>query len=413
MRSRGWDDVDKPSRPAGIFLQVDPGDTVVVRVLDDEPENMRVHQIRQGSGEDEKFASVPETESPDDSYVMDMTDLYPAVPRHAIRVAVLDEEGEIEDIKVLMGGKQIFGQLKDFVLRHGDIREYDIEITRKGEGRKTEWFCTTAPSSFDLDVEMICEEFLTDEWGWDVLFPDVTGEDQKRILDQAGIDLNINPVEELMAEMDVEDALGVCVDFGKYGPDKFPPNGKTFGDILVIEASYIDWIAHQATSPTDLVRAAARLVVQHMEELLDGRSAGQIAGSKKKKAPPKKKKARKKASPPEPEEPEEGESEDEDEEEEAPKPKRRPARKKPGKKTPPPEDEEEDEDEEEEEKPKGKAGKADRDALVADINEAFNSDSRFEDAMEIVSVIREHGNGKTRVKDLTIGQLKKLLEAVK
>jgi hypothetical protein len=55
----------------------------------------------------------------------------------------------------------------------------------------------------------------------------------------------------------------------------------------------------------------------------------------------------------------------------------------------------------------------DRAVLLAQINEAFAENERFSDHMVIIKAIQQHGDGKTRVKDLTDEQLESLLDDIR
>lgn len=432
----GWNDVDRKTG-GGRYLSLEDGETKRVRILDEEPHTILLHKISQNVDGEEVFITVPATLKADDDFVNAATNRYPPVPQHNLRVLVYDEDGDPDQIMVLSGGVQIFRPLKAFYQRYGDVREFDIEITRDGEKRDTKYSVTMCPKSHEIDLDEWSEKLSEDEsLAWDTLFPPITAEEQEKMIDEAGIDITYDPVLEIMEDMDIDEALGTRLTFGKYGPDKFPPKGKTIGEVLAIDSGWLEWAAENVTSD-DTVAAAARMAVQHMGEIEAGTKKGRKALPKGKKVeeaqtPPRSSKSAgkgKKAAPvadPEPEDENDasdelealmdewplkkdpgdylrdfpkgpqaklakqivalrGEDDDEPDEEEAPKSKAR---------------------------AKGKKGEVDRDALIKDINKAFDASDRFSEAMEIVDVIKKHGNGKTKIKDLTVPEMQALLEEI-
>lgn len=422
----GWAEVDKP-RGSLIFLSLEDGETKRIRILDEEPYTAYVHKISQMVDNEDVFLTVPATEAPDDDFINANTKRYPTTAVHCLRVAVYDEKGEVEGVKVLQGGIQIFRPLKQFWSRYGDIRKFDVEITRNGTKRDTEYQVTLAPDSNDIDLDEWTEHAQTDEsLDWGVLFPPITPEDQQKMLERAKIDITYDPAEEIAAEMEVDEALSMYCTLNKYGPKAYPPKGKTIGEILVIDAGYVEWIAENVTSD-DTLAAAARVAVRHMN--------GELESGGSKKQLPKPSPARKTATPPKAPAKSAGtkgkatEAQDDTGEEgqqpewtlrmspeeylekfpkgpkaalarqlsgaEEPAPARpAPARSTPAKQA----------------KPAGKSGE--RDSLISRANAAFESNPEYAEASDIVEVIKKHGNGKTRIKDLTDAQLEALVEEV-
>jgi len=377
-----WDDVDK-KRGGGSssFLKLEAGEAVQFRVLDESPHTAYVHKITQqvekddDSGEtQEVFRTIPATPDLDDDYIEQNSTRWPAEPVFALRVYAYgkDDEGEV---KVLQGGRQIFKQLKDLYESNGDLREFDCKLKREGKGRDTKYTVTAVVRSKDIDVEEIIESF-DDSLDFDVLFPSVTAEDQKRMLKEAKLDIAYDPAREIAENMDLDDALDVRVTFGKY-------KGKTIGELVAIDAGYVEWMADNVSSD-DTIRAAAMIAAERLDE---------IDAPKPKKALPKpkddkKSKSAKKSAKP---------ASSDDDEQEDDKPARTAASKKADAKK----------------KPASQAKSSlERDALMEKVNDVFENNEKYEDAMEIVKVIKKHGNGKTRIKDLNEEQLRSLLDDI-
>lgn len=354
----GWSDVDRKGG-GGRYLSLEDGETRRVRILDEEPHTILLHKISQVVDDEDVFITVPATPKADDDYVNQKTKRYPALPQHNLRVLVFDDNGDPESIQVLAGGVQIFRPLKQFHQRYGDVRQFDVEISRDGEGLKTKYSVTMVPDSYEVDLDEWLEELESDDaLQWETLFPPITAEEQEKMIDEAGIDIEYDPVLEIMEEMDVEEALATRLTFGKYGPDKYPPKGKTIGEVLAIDSGWMEWAAENVTSD-DTIAAAARIAVQHMGEVEAPKAKKKVSsGSKSKKgtkASSKKTKAKGK-----------------------------------GKKG-------------------AEEGSESRDSLISRINAAFDQNEEFTEAMEIVEVIKKHGNGKTKIKDLTVDEMESLL----
>lgn len=282
----GWDEVGKEERGESRFLIIDPDTYVTVRVLDEAPYTTFIHRVAQKVKGEDKFAIIQATEDPDDDFIDANSRYYPRRRQHAMRVVVMDDEGDPDDVKVLRGGNQIFGQLKTLYERHGDLREFDIIIKRTGERRDTQYHVSASPSSADIDLDAWVD-YMNDleELEFDQLFPPVTGEEQQRQLTAAGIDIFYDPIAEIAAEMSVEEALETHIPFGQFGPDNYPPHGKTIQEVLAIDAGYVSWIAESATSNHD-VAAAAQVAVGDMDAIAAPTRSKKIGPAKKAKSKP-------------------------------------------------------------------------------------------------------------------------------
>ena len=452
----GWGEVDKPrSGSDSRFVACQDGESVVLRIIDMEPGSIRVHQIStvNSSGE-EVFRSIQETPKPDDDIIDQNTNRFPAMDRHAIRCVVYDEDDEPDGIRVLVGGKQVFKQLKALFVRHGDLTEFDVTLSREGTGRETTWSISASPQSNEIDVEEWQEELENDDqWEYNVLFPPITPEQQEQILKEADIDITYDPVIDIMEDMTMEEALKTRLTFGKYGPEKMPPNGKTIKQIWKIDQGWIIWAANNVTS-NDQVAAACRFVVENTKAIEKGSSTKEISSGKKPKKDKKKKvkKSKKEVPPPEPEEEsgeeEEEESEGEDEvdrdswEEEGYKgtPEKYLARwyGKGGKKEQialalailtseglewdedsrssfDPDDEDdsdkdEDEDGDEESEEYDDPEDMNMDELNSAIKDFFSDDDDYDDPLNIVAIVERFGKGKSRLRDLNEKQMRKLFK---
>ncbi len=449
---KGWGEVDKPrSGGDSRFVACAAGESVTLRIIDMEPDSFRVHQIAtvNSSGE-EVFRQIQETDKPDDDYIDQHTNRFPAMDRHAIRCVIYDEDGEPDQIKILVGGKQIFKQLKQLFDKHGDITEFDVELSREGKGRETTWTIGATPKSHDIDVEEWQEELENDsQWEYENLFPSITPEQQQKILEEADIDITYDPVVEIMEEMTLKEATKTRLTFGKYGPEKMPPNGKTVGQIWKIDQGWIIWAAQNVTS-NDQVAAACRFMVDNTKAVEKGsEETKEIASGKKDKRVKDKKKGKKdkkkaKAEP----EPSEEEGTEEEEEDGSPQeeidrdswegegykgtPEKYLARwfgkggkeaqidlaieilKSEGlewdadKRASFDPDEKVDEPEDEEDDDEGyDPDEMDRDEMFEVIKEIFAED--YDDPTEIVDITKKFGKGKSRLRDLKEKQMRKLL----
>lgn len=372
----GWGDVNKGAlgqNSSGRILKIESGQTKTIRLLDEEPETTYVHKIEQEVNGEKVFRTIPATESLDDNIIQNGSRRWPAQPQHGMRcVEVIDGEA-VGEIQVLVGGKQIYGDtgLKKLYDRYGTkdprgLCAYDIDITRVGKERDTTYSVSMAPTHADLDLDALLAEIEQDPaLSWDAIFPRVTSADQQRLLDQAGFDLSYDPAEDIAAEMTLDDAMETAISAGKY-------KDRLMSEIVVVDAGYISWMADNFTSD-DRVAAAARVVTRNIDQI--------AAPTKRAALPPRSGKG----AAPEPT----GDTQ-------AARPARAGSKTAPvaRKATPAPEE----------------ASGPDRQALISQINDRMASDEKFEDAMEIATIVKKHGGGKTRLRDLSADQLGSLLE---
>lgn len=430
MSPYGWDEVGKQRKGDSRFIILGDGDTVRLRLLDEVPYTFFQHRISQPDFENEGeeiFITVPATDKADEDYIDARTNRYPAEPRHAIRAAVLDDDGEVEAIKVLVGGVQIFRPLKRFYQKHGSVTGYDVEVHRDGEGLRTSYEVDPAVDSFEVDVEDLAAQVEEDEsLEFEKLFPTATPEEQEKMIEEAGIDLDWDPVAEIIEDMTVDEALETHVDFGQYGKEHYPPKGKTVREILAIDAGWIEWAAREVTSD-NYVAAACRMAVNNMEAI--ERPKGKKGKQKKIKGKTSKKQQEEPEPEPEDQEPEDLPTRDDWDFKSTVEAYLARWYENNGKKVPlalqilegegkewdpvageaveigsasePSEDEDEPE------------GDMSRDELLRAITDVFAEDEEtWGDAMEVVKVIKKHGDGKTRIKDLKVEQLESLYDDI-
>lgn len=360
-----WQDVDKGSARGGAsgrFLALEAGESVRIRVLDEEPFTTRVHKISQPVGPNgtEVFRTIPATASVDDNYILRHNSRrYPDVMQYNMRVFVYGktEAGQFTaekgEIKILQGGPAIFKPLRELYTQNGSLNQFDIIVKREGEGRDTQYFVTANPTSFPVDVAALTAGMASDEsWVWENIFPPITGEDQMKMLQEANFNVHYDPAAALASSMSVDQAKNVKFTFGKH-------KGKTLNEVLVLDAGYIEWAADTVTSNDELA-AACRVVVKSMASL----EAGTTAPTPKAVAGPP---AAAPASTP------------------APVVNQQPA----PAATP--------------------AATQERSEMQEHITAYFDRDPRFENMQKVLDIVKRHGNGKTRVKDLTDAQMASLL----
>lgn len=351
-----WGDIDKAgqrSTGAGRFVQFESGVTVRMRILDEEPHTIRVHKISQIVGKDEVFRSIPATTKPDDNFILKRNGKrYPDVMQFNMRAWVygLDDKkrplADKGEIRILQGGPAIFKQLRDIFNNNGHLNGYDITITRTGEGRDTEYAVSASPKSFDINVAEISQAMASDDtWKWENIFPEVTEADQVKMLSEAGFDIDYDPAAALATSMTFEEAKAIRFTFGKH-------KDKSVGDVLVIDAGYVEWASENVTT-NDQLAAACRVAKEHLG-MIDKKPEAKALPSAEAKAAPAK---------PAPAKPAED-----------------------GKK---------------------------RSGLQEEVQGYFENLPKFEDVSEMVAIIKKHGGGKTRLKDLTVAQLEALLGDIK
>jgi hypothetical protein len=356
----GWNDVNKGAlgQSSGRFLSLTDGETKTIRLLDEEPESAYVHKISQIVNGQEVFRSIPATVDLDDNFIQNNSNRWPATPTHGMRCIEIQDGEAVGDIMVLTGGRQIYGDLKLLFDRYGDLRQFDIDIHREGEGRDTKYSVTLAPKHAEINLEELIEEIEQDPaLQWDAVFPKINGEQQQRMLSDANLDIGYDPAEDLAAEMAIEEALSTRMSTGKY-------EGKQMRELMVVDIGYLNWVADKFTSD-DSVAAAARVVVRNMEQIAQPKAKAGLGTGK---AAPASAAAK-------------------------------PAGKRSGSKASTP-------------KAAPDGDPAVRNSLVNEINEILAGDTQYEDAMVVAATLRKYGNEKTRIRDFTVEELTALRDGI-
>jgi uncharacterized protein (DUF3820 family) len=348
-----WGDVDKRTSGSSIggrIVKFEDGISLRMRVLDGEPYTTRVHKVSQvvtkGGKQEEVFRTITATASPDESYILKNTRRYPEMQMHNLRVALFKKgpdgkDTEEYELKVLQGGPQMFKQLRQIFIDNGHLNQFDVVITKKGEKRDTEYTVTAAPFSKKIDVDAATAALEADQaMAWDALFTPITADQQKKIIDEAGMDIAYDPAAKIMADMTWERASVAKMPFGKY-------KDKTVGELVIIDSNYLVWAADNITT-NDEVAAACRVAVLNMASLSSGQQpVKQIEPAKKA----------------------------------APAPAQAPK------------------------------SDGDRQATITALNDAL--ESRFgNDTQAMITIVKEHGGGKVKLKDLTDNQLASLSAAL-
>jgi hypothetical protein len=256
-----WNDLDdKPkSTGGGRFIKLEKDKTTRIRIIDEEPYTTYTHKIAQMVGDKEVFRSIPATTNLDDNYIQQTNGKrYPAVAQYNIRGFEFAKDDKGKDttdgeIKILQGGVQIFRALRSLYEEHGSLSQFDVTIRASGEKRDTEYTVTAAPFSLNVDVDALQTKLAqTPELQWENVFPEVTAEQQRKLLAEAKLDVTYDPAAAIAATMSYDQALGQAFTFGKF-------KGKTVQDVMVIDSSYLDWAAENVTS-NDSLAAACRVV---------------------------------------------------------------------------------------------------------------------------------------------------------
>lgn len=277
-----WNDVGKEQkRGAGRFVQFEDGQAVTMRILDSEPFTIKVHKVsqvvRKGDKSEEVFRTIQATANPDDNYILKNTNRYPEQQQYNLRVWEYkkDASGKATpdgELKILQGGNAIFKSLKTLYEQFGNVNEFDIIITRTGKGRETEYTVSASPFAQKVNLDDLRAKLAADETlRWDNVFAPITGEEQAKILKDAGMDVNYDPAGKLMKEFNVEQAHATKFTFGKYGKKG---EEKTVGEVMVIDAGYVEWAAQNVTT-NDALAAACRVAV--------AAAAGQLASEEPRK----------------------------------------------------------------------------------------------------------------------------------
>lgn len=364
-----WGDVDKKqgSGNAGRFVQVPESGTVRLRVLDEEPYTTRVHKIsqmvRKGDKVEEVFRSIPATENPDDNFILkNNPKRYPEQSLHNLRVAEFkkDKDGKDTDefeYKILQGGPAIFKPLRELFTQHGHLNQFDITISKKGKGRETEYTVSAAPFSKNINVVEATQKLFADvSWSWENIFLPVTSADQQKAIQEAGFDIAYDPAAQIAANMTLEQAQNVKFTMGKYGQKG---SEKTVGEVMIIDAGYLQWAADNITS-NDQLAAACRVMLGKVAQV------SQRTEPVKQQLPPQ-------------------------------VPQSAPAPSAPAQPTP---------------APQPAATSNEKSQLIEQVSDHFEQNPKFEDMSLVVGLVQKHSGGKSKLKDLTEAQLKNLLAEI-
>jgi hypothetical protein len=267
----GWSDLDdKPKGGlSGRFVKFSEEKSTRVRFLDEAPKTTFVHKV---TGKDDTFRTIPATENLDDDYIQQSNGKrFPAVAQYSMRAFEFarDDKGNFTDsgeIKIVQGGPAIFKQLRTIMEESGSLRDYDIIISVKGKKRDTEYTVSASPVSKKINVDDLLVQMEADEaLQWGNVLPTITAEQQKKILAEAKIDIFHDPVAEIAANMSLDQAKGTVLSFGKY-------KGKTVGDALVIDSSWVEWASENVTS-NDSIAAACRVAFGGVQALAEAPAA--------------------------------------------------------------------------------------------------------------------------------------------
>lgn len=279
---KGWAGVGKSRGGGGgddTYLRLEDGGKAVFRMLDEEPVTIRQHKLGQEKDGENLFLSL--TCGGDNCYICDRAQKrFPPGDTWAANVLVLSglADQKEHEVRVLVGGPMIWKQMAELYEEYGDIREFDILITRDGKDRDTTYNVTASPKSQKINVAN--EVRNRDLHDIEALFAVKTPDEQKAALEEAGFDIDYDPVFERMQTMTLEEAMKVEITFGK-------KKGKTIREVFIEDPSYLRWMAQNVTSSVD-VGAAARLAVEGgMKKEKAGQKAApgskiQTTGSKKK-----------------------------------------------------------------------------------------------------------------------------------
>lgn len=251
-----WDDVGK-KRGSGddTYLRIPEDGKVIVRILDEEPITIRQHKLGQEIDGERVFRTL--TCGGDDCYVCQQAkNRFPPTDQWAANALIINDgtgkQPAESPVRVLIGGPQIWGQVKTLFETYGDVREFDVLITRTGKERDTKYTVSASPRSTKVNVRSVLKERAEEMHDLDALFPPIGQTEQKRIIEEASLDINYDPVAERMRTMTLEQAYKVKIPFGK-------KKDSTIRDVFVSDPGYLRWMATNVTSNVD-VGAAARLV---------------------------------------------------------------------------------------------------------------------------------------------------------
>jgi hypothetical protein len=351
----GWGEVGKEGKRgslAGRFVQFEDGVTVTMRVLDEEPHTTRVHKITQvvqkGDKKEEVFRSIPATANPDDNWILKTNG-----KRYP--------DAMQHNLRVHVYGKDGTkltkeGEVK--ILQGGPAIYKPLRALYEQYGSLTGFDISIKRTGSKRDTEYTVSAAP-------VSMPVNVAELQAKMM----ADETINDWNNVFAPVTGEEQRKMAEAAGfdiahdpvsaiaaVLSPEE--ASGLTFtfgkfkdkslGEIAIIDAGYLAWAAENVTS-NDRVAAGCRVLVNQMAGLASGQSATPAALPAAKPAAPKV------------------------------------------------------------EKPKANDGE--RNALIEKVSDIFSGE-KYEDIEVVVGLVKKHGGGKTKVKDLTVPQLKALYAEV-
>lgn len=253
-----WDKVGKKSSGGSTdFLRLKADDRAVFRMLDEEPTTIRQHKLSQSIDGEEKFVTIQC--AGDECFICERAKTrFPPQDVWAANVLVLEglEDQKEPVVRVLTGGTQIWSQMKAlYDEAEGEISSFDIVLKRQGKGKEdTQYIVTAAPKSRAMNMANVMRDIADDMKSIEALFPVLNAEEQEAAVKAAGVDIDYDPVAELMQVMSLEEAWDIEVPFGKY-------KGRTIKNLFISDPRYLTWMAQNVTSNVK-VGAAARLVVE-------------------------------------------------------------------------------------------------------------------------------------------------------
>lgn len=252
-----WADVGK-KRGGGdaTFVRIPKDGKVTVRVLEEEPVTIRQHKISQVKNGQEAFMSL--NCSGEDCFVCSRAKTrFPPIDQWAANVLVLSgmEDQKKPEVRVLVGGIQIWGAMKTLFESFGDIRSFDIQIAKEGENRDTKYTVSASPKSTKINVAAELKNRKDELFDMEEVFVVASSEDQERMIADNKIDIDYDPVFERMKTMTLDEAMKTKITFGK-------KKGSTVREVFISDPRYLAWMAVNVTSSVD-VGAAARLVIEH------------------------------------------------------------------------------------------------------------------------------------------------------
>lgn len=220
------------------YLQVGTGETKRVRVLlfdTQEPATYGVYkvEVKQPDGTDKvlSFTSFPgcKLENNRDN------------AKFGFRNIINVWDYATNSVKKFAFGTRLKDQLKALHFNSGHLANYDINISRIGEKRDTQWFAAPIMGS----SQGLPPEFNPSMITWDIYnlaeFAILSEEEIARQLAEAGINYDEFTKPKIYT---LEEALAFKLPFSKH-------KGKTLGEVFSIDTGWITWAANNAKM-TDL-----------------------------------------------------------------------------------------------------------------------------------------------------------------